>query len=92
LAEVEASIYEQRLRLQQLEDVRRGIQHQLDRIVYPILALPREIASEIFLQCLLPFPVFSEDYKDSPYLSTAPLLLLQICREWRSIAISTPRL
>ncbi|KAJ6532252.1 hypothetical protein DFH09DRAFT_1092917 [Mycena vulgaris] len=58
LAEVRASIAEQQIRLQELEDIRMDIQH----------------------------------FKDGPNSSEAPLLLSQICREWRSIAISTPRL
>ncbi|KAJ7461955.1 hypothetical protein FB451DRAFT_1371012 [Mycena latifolia] len=93
LAQVDASISEQKLRLQELEDVRRGIQQELDCIVYPVLTLPPEITSGIFIQCLPPSQVFiEEEDKDSPRPSKAPLLLLRICRVWRSIAISTPQL
>ncbi|KAJ7450417.1 hypothetical protein FB451DRAFT_1410395 [Mycena latifolia] len=74
LAEVDALISEHRMRLQELEDLRkpRAIQHQLARIVY--------------LVC------FSEGCKPVLLPSTAPLLLLQICKDWQSVAISTPRL
>ncbi|KAJ7670316.1 hypothetical protein B0H17DRAFT_1086017 [Mycena rosella] len=92
LAAVDVSISEQWLGLKQLQDTREAIQRQLDHIVYPVLTLPNEITSEIFLQCLPPTPVFSEEEKDGPSSSDAPLLLLEICRTWRSIAISTPTL
>ncbi|KAJ7068769.1 hypothetical protein C8F01DRAFT_963465, partial [Mycena amicta] len=56
----------------------------------PVLTLPPEILSEIFLHCLLepdqPVP------KLNPERPRAPLLLLQICRTWRNVAIGTPRL
>ncbi|KAJ7461952.1 hypothetical protein FB451DRAFT_1267343 [Mycena latifolia] len=91
LAQVDASISEQKLRLQELETVRRGIQHELDCIVYPVLTLPPEITSGIFIQCLPPSQVFTEEDKDS-LPSKAPLLLLRICTVWRSIAISIPQL
>ncbi|KAK7040828.1 hypothetical protein VNI00_009424 [Paramarasmius palmivorus] len=48
--------------------------------------LPQDVLSEIFLQCLpknrLPLNSIAE----------APLLLTRVCRSWRSIALSTPRL
>ncbi|KAJ7461922.1 hypothetical protein FB451DRAFT_996705, partial [Mycena latifolia] len=61
-------------------------------IVYPVLTLPHEITSEVFIQCLPPSPVFRMEHTETPHPSTVPLLLLQICREWRSIAIAIPQL
>ncbi|KAJ7700661.1 hypothetical protein B0H14DRAFT_763841 [Mycena olivaceomarginata] len=56
-----------------------------------VLDLPPEITSVIFLYCVLDecgperrFPTLSEEL--------APLLLGRICRQWRSIAWSTPEL
>ncbi|KAF8217110.1 hypothetical protein K438DRAFT_411513 [Mycena galopus ATCC 62051] len=63
------------------------IQESLRLIIYPILTIPVELTSEIFLHCLLESEVDAQ-------LSTslAPLLLGQICRMWRDIAYTNPRL
>ncbi|KAJ7724881.1 hypothetical protein B0H16DRAFT_1895312 [Mycena metata] len=82
-AEVESltsSISRQQLRL-------RVLQAQLDSIVYPVLTLPPEITSEIFLQCV---PIEWE--RDGVNKREAPLLLTQICGDWRRTAVSTPAL
>jgi hypothetical protein len=92
LTQVDASILELKLRLKSLEDNKQSIQDQLDGVVYPILTLPREITSEIFLHCLPPFPDVSDGMKGAPNSAQAPLLLLRVCRTWRDIAVSTPRL
>ncbi|KAF7334600.1 F-box domain-containing protein [Mycena venus] len=60
------------------------IQDELDSIVYPVLTLPAEITSHIFTQSL---PI---DATPSRY--AAPLLLTQVCRLWRTIALATPNL
>ncbi|KAJ7617201.1 hypothetical protein FB45DRAFT_1063716 [Roridomyces roridus] len=56
----------------------------LDLVGYPVLALPPEITTEIFLWCI--------DTGQRVGSSEAPLLLTQICRDWRSLAIATPAL
>ncbi|KAJ7685642.1 hypothetical protein DFH06DRAFT_48335 [Mycena polygramma] len=48
--------------------------------------VPTEILAEIFVHCLP-----GDDFV-SPDLATAPLVLCGICRRWREVAISTPRL
>ncbi|KAJ3880130.1 hypothetical protein F5051DRAFT_324440, partial [Lentinula edodes] len=53
--------------------------------------LPVEIISEIFLQCLPEVDTLSF-MRPEPHPDQAPLLLTQVCRSWRSIAIATPRL
>ncbi|KAJ7895663.1 hypothetical protein B0H14DRAFT_2681302, partial [Mycena olivaceomarginata] len=90
LAQVNASILELNLRLKSLEDNKQSIQDQLDGIIYPILTLPHEITSEIFLHCFPPFP--DVGMKGAPNSAQAPLLLLRVCRTWRDIAVSIPRL
>ncbi|KAJ7724747.1 hypothetical protein DFH07DRAFT_697542, partial [Mycena maculata] len=50
--------------------------------------LPTEITSEIFMHCL-PCSLFEAS---SLQPSRAPMLLLHVCRSWRSLAISTPGL
>ncbi|KAJ4482439.1 hypothetical protein J3R30DRAFT_2174084 [Lentinula aciculospora] len=54
--------------------------------------LPMEIMSEIFLQCLPAVDTSSVIWRPEPHPNQAPLLLTQICRSWRNIAIATPRL
>ena len=48
--------------------------------------LPVEILSEIFLHCL------PNDFFFLPRPTTAPMMLCQICRYWRQVAIATPKL
>ncbi|KAJ7157205.1 hypothetical protein C8R46DRAFT_1004100, partial [Mycena filopes] len=92
LAEFDASIAELNSRLWVLERARWPIKRQLDRVVYPILTVPPEIMSEIFLRCLPPAPVESKVDQPSPHPGLAPLLLLRVCRTWKEIALSTPHL
>ncbi|KAJ7752801.1 hypothetical protein DFH07DRAFT_519480 [Mycena maculata] len=84
----EAVVQEQHARLKELDETRNEIQKQLDLVVYPILTLPHEITSDIFVHCL-PSGAYAIRLKNP---SQAPVLLLNVCKTWRSIAISTPRL
>ncbi|KAJ6587792.1 hypothetical protein B0H10DRAFT_2093411 [Mycena sp. CBHHK59/15] len=86
ISQQNASIAEKRALVEELEEIRATIQHQLDRVVYPVLNLPLEIISEIFLHCL-PTPE-----KITPDPLHVPVLLLHVCRTWRSIALSIPGL
>ncbi|KAJ7467529.1 hypothetical protein FB451DRAFT_394160 [Mycena latifolia] len=63
---------------------RQLLQTALDSVVYPVLTLPPEITSNIFLQSI------PEDATPSRHAS--PLLLTQICHQWRAIALATPGL
>ena len=47
-------------------------------------SLPVELQDEIFFFCTLPFPRFS--------IKEAPIVLARVCRRWRSMVLSTPRL
>ncbi|KAJ6485900.1 hypothetical protein C8R45DRAFT_998331 [Mycena sanguinolenta] len=51
------------------------------------LTLPPEIMSDIFLHCLP-----DEEFIDPTWSGRAPFLLCHICRQWRRIAMNTPRL
>ncbi|KAJ7181111.1 hypothetical protein C8R46DRAFT_866318, partial [Mycena filopes] len=51
----------------------------------PILTIPFETTAEIFVHCLPELPA-------QPSGTIAPMLLARICRQWRNIACSTPRL
>ncbi|KAJ7215103.1 hypothetical protein B0H12DRAFT_1154990 [Mycena haematopus] len=66
---------------------RQKLQAVSDSIVYPVLSLPPEITALIFFHCL-PKPSFFPQ----PSPLSAPLLLAQICRQWRDIAIASPGL
>ncbi|KAJ7620661.1 hypothetical protein B0H17DRAFT_859233, partial [Mycena rosella] len=63
---------------------RQELRAKLDTIVYPVLTLPPEITSHIFLQSM------PKDAKPSPL--AAPLVFTQICRQWRAIAFTTPNI
>jgi hypothetical protein len=67
--------------------------HQHMALVAPVRRLPPEILSEIFIQCK-DTKWFDPLYGvlDTPRLDMAPLLLGSVCRRWRMIALSTPRL
>ncbi|KAF8146307.1 hypothetical protein K438DRAFT_1990938 [Mycena galopus ATCC 62051] len=54
---------------------------------YPVLTLPPEIVGEIFTNWLPSYPDCPP-----PRGSLSPLFLGQICRQWRTIAFSTPSL
>ncbi|KAJ7498498.1 hypothetical protein FB451DRAFT_1202097 [Mycena latifolia] len=65
----------------------KSLQQQLDSIVYPVLTLPPEITSEIFVRCLPAAPD-----QDAVNLEEAPLLLMHVCSTWKQIAVSTAAL
>jgi hypothetical protein len=58
---------------------------QFDTYKYPVLALPNDVVSEIFIHALfsLPAPIPAPP---------SPTILAQICHKWRDIALSTPAL
>ncbi|KAJ7253494.1 hypothetical protein C8J57DRAFT_1348246, partial [Mycena rebaudengoi] len=55
-------------------------------LVSPVRRLPPDIVQEIFIACL------PEDRNAPIDTNTAPLLLCRICRAWRHVTLSTPRL
>ncbi|KAJ7178163.1 hypothetical protein C8R46DRAFT_1346390 [Mycena filopes] len=60
---------------------------RLSAYIYPVLTLPPEIVSEIFVHFLPVYP------RRAPRKGRySPVVLTQICRLWREIAVSTPRL
>ncbi|KAJ7698126.1 hypothetical protein B0H17DRAFT_341680 [Mycena rosella] len=69
----------QKERRRRLNKEKTAIQQSIDLIVYPILTIPVEITSEIFLHCL-------PDEPQRPSVSTTPMLLGAVCREWSDIA------
>ncbi|KAJ7711666.1 hypothetical protein B0H16DRAFT_592200 [Mycena metata] len=70
-----------------LEAEQETLQERLDAYTYPVLTLPPEIVSEIFVHFL---PVYPKRAPQKGLLS--PITLGQVCRLWRQIAFSTPQL
>ncbi|THU96893.1 hypothetical protein K435DRAFT_663697, partial [Dendrothele bispora CBS 962.96] len=75
--------------LERIECERRAIQELVDThraSLAPARTVPDDVLSEIFMHCL------PETYNATRSLSEAPLLLGQVCRRWREVSLSTPRL
>ncbi|KAJ7500974.1 hypothetical protein B0H11DRAFT_752822, partial [Mycena galericulata] len=72
--------------LEVLKTRERDLEAALASVVYPVLTLPPEITSHIFLKCL-PF-----HGRVQPSATKAPLVLARVCRQWRDVALATPRL
>ena len=58
----------------------QNVSKDLEAIVYPVLTLPTEITSEIFIR-------YVDDHPQH-----TPHRLMPACRQWREVAISTCRL
>ncbi|KAJ7054993.1 hypothetical protein C8F01DRAFT_1160635 [Mycena amicta] len=70
-----------------LETTRNALQSELERIaVYPVLTLPAEITSEIFLHCL------PDSERIVANRHQVPLLLLAVCKTWARVARCTAAL
>ncbi|KAK0436214.1 hypothetical protein EV421DRAFT_1130809 [Armillaria borealis] len=91
LAGLQERIAQTRAALEVLLDEERRVERTIEScktIVRPIRRIPEDIVREIFLTC---FGIEGEG-KDSLDRNFAPLILSQVCRDWRSIALSTSRL
>ncbi|KAJ7608368.1 hypothetical protein FB45DRAFT_946532 [Roridomyces roridus] len=86
LAAVDAAISAQLNHMQNLQNYRHSVLQELGAIVYPVLSLPNEITTEIFIQRLPDFPELNNNSR------TLPLAPLGVCRAWRALAICTPQL
>ncbi|KAJ6473280.1 hypothetical protein C8R45DRAFT_1217710 [Mycena sanguinolenta] len=75
-----------------LEGERNLIQKTLNSVTYPILTLPFEITSAIFVDCLPDLQDAPPILDFSPERLPIPVLLTQICRTWREIAFKIPRI
>ncbi|KAJ7234799.1 hypothetical protein C8J57DRAFT_995544, partial [Mycena rebaudengoi] len=73
-------------RVKELDNRRSAVQLKLDQYTYPVITLPPEITSEIFLQCL------PAGQYISPHLSNAPLVFLAVSRAWRNLSLANPSL
>ncbi|KAJ7443190.1 hypothetical protein B0H11DRAFT_469335 [Mycena galericulata] len=65
----------------QLAVLRTEEHKTLESIIYPILTLPTDITSEIFLHYM--------GYPFKPQVDSNPFTLASVCRHWRDVAFST---
>ncbi|KAK6977948.1 F-box domain-containing protein [Favolaschia claudopus] len=73
--------------ISELRATKRSIQQRISSYKYPVLTLPTEIITHIFLHCI---PLYPEP---PPLVGLrSPTTLTNICRKWRQIALATPRL
>ncbi|KAJ7899655.1 hypothetical protein B0H13DRAFT_1528413, partial [Mycena leptocephala] len=87
VANIEAQSWHLERSLSALREEKILAQEQHDSYKYPVLTLPKETVSEIFMHVLPAYPSF-------PPLTgfLSPTLLTHICRTWREIALSIPAL
>ncbi|KAJ7356455.1 hypothetical protein DFH08DRAFT_849112 [Mycena albidolilacea] len=87
LADFDAQILDLECSLSALRSQRQPVFERLSAYTYPVLTLPNDITTEIFIHSLSNYPSW-------PPLTgpDSPTLLAQICREWRDIALATPAL
>ncbi|KAJ7659278.1 hypothetical protein DFH06DRAFT_1327105 [Mycena polygramma] len=87
ISAIEAEISNLRDLIRVLRAERKLVEERLNSYQYPILTLPNELTSEIFIHLLPTYPYCSPlTGQDSPSILTL------ICRKWRDIALSTPAL
>ncbi|KAF8903869.1 hypothetical protein CPB84DRAFT_1773585 [Gymnopilus junonius] len=89
LDEIDKQILDLQAQVKSLEERRDEIQKCVDKyhlLLSPIRRLPDDALHEIFYHCLSTHrnPIISS--------SEAPVLLTHVCRKWRAIALSSPRL
>ncbi|KAJ7655846.1 hypothetical protein DFH06DRAFT_1474005 [Mycena polygramma] len=84
IAEIDAQIPDLERYISALRVEKALAQHRLESYKYPVLTLPVEIVSEIFVHFLPPYP------QCPPFTGIhSPTLLTQICHKWRDIALAT---
>ncbi|KAJ7623915.1 hypothetical protein DFH06DRAFT_758251 [Mycena polygramma] len=87
VAELQTQILHLERSLSKLRIEKTRTQERLDSYTYPVLSLPNELVSEIFVHTLPPYPDFPDLI--GPF---SPTPLSQICRRWREVALATPEL
>ncbi|KAF7360561.1 F-box domain-containing protein [Mycena venus] len=87
IADLEARILDLERSIAALHLEKEAAQERLDSYKYPVLTLPNEIISEIFIHFLPTYPVCPPSTGN-----LSPTCLTHICRKWRDIALGTPAL
>ncbi|KAF7317828.1 F-box domain-containing protein [Mycena kentingensis (nom. inval.)] len=86
IAAFDAEIAKLETTLSILRAKRQVVQDRLDSFSYPVLTLPTELVSEIFVQYIPRYPA------RAPLFGDSPLSLGWICSSWRDIAHRNPSL
>ncbi|KAF7342146.1 F-box domain-containing protein [Mycena venus] len=87
VADIAAHILGLERSIAELRAEQATVQRRLDSYRYPVLTLPNEIISEIFLHFLPIYPLCP------PLVGIlSPICLTHICHKWRTIALATPAL
>ncbi|KAF7306244.1 F-box domain-containing protein [Mycena indigotica] len=73
-----------RSHLEALAEKRKEVTQQLEKITFPILTIPPEITGYIFS--------YYAEYMVDEYDEYSPFILTHVCRLWREIALSIPKL
>ncbi|KAJ7467516.1 hypothetical protein FB451DRAFT_1401521 [Mycena latifolia] len=87
ITDIETQISNLKRSIEVLQAEMTRAQERLESYTYPVLTLPNEIVSEIFVHLL---PVYPLCLPTTGLQS--PTLLTHICHEWREIAQATPAL
>ncbi|KAF7376867.1 F-box domain-containing protein [Mycena sanguinolenta] len=87
LSDLETQILDLERSLSALRTEQARVRERLDAYKFPVLALPNEVTSEIFMR-------FIPTYPDAPPLIgiDSPTTLTHVCRQWRDVALATPML
>ncbi|KAJ6486444.1 hypothetical protein C8R47DRAFT_1016134 [Mycena vitilis] len=89
LLELDAQIGRLKSALNELEQARNAAERELRATAtFPVLTLPIEIMAEIFVHSL---PPIGDGLWDR-YSRVAPFNVSCVCRAWRNIAVTTPKL
>ncbi|KAF7343919.1 F-box domain-containing protein [Mycena venus] len=87
LSDIEVQILDLERSLSALRAEKEVVRERLDSYRYPVLTLPNEIVSEIFVQFLPLYP------DPPPFCGDgSPTTLTHICHKWREVALATPLL
>ncbi|KAK0450494.1 uncharacterized protein EV420DRAFT_1312215 [Desarmillaria tabescens] len=92
LSRIMERITQTRAALEELLDEERRVERLIQScktVISPIRNIPEDIVREIFVACL---DIDKPERKDSLDRNSPPLALSRVCRDWRSIALSTSQL
>ncbi|KAJ7473934.1 hypothetical protein FB451DRAFT_1247427, partial [Mycena latifolia] len=98
LTQIDAEMDQLRAKLDELAPLRKGVADALEAIIYPILTIPPEIATEIFMAYVA---TYAETGNAAGQMAAprgqiggprGPFLIAHVCRAWRAIALNSPSL
>ncbi|KAK0491770.1 hypothetical protein EDD18DRAFT_1416072 [Armillaria luteobubalina] len=92
LSSLKERITQTRAVLEELSDEEKRVERLVEsckKIIHPIRSVPEDIIRDIFLTCL---STNEREIKDSLDGKSPPLVLSKVCRNWRSVAVSTSHL